>query len=262
MTNNKHLYWRRVLILFLLGFLGVVSFAPVIPKLTEISGQASPLPMFLIQVIATAQSSILLFAMVMLGAWLSPKVNLGTPVLDAWLTKSFDSLDLKKVVLPGLLWGIVGGVILIILANISTIILPEEFIENGNALNPPFYSRILYGGITEELLMRWGIMSFLAWGVYRITQPAKAAIGGHNYIIAIVISAVLFGVGHLPVAFTLFPDISAVVILYILVGNSLFGIIAGFLYWKRGLEAAILAHMVAHGVMFFAEYILLITEQL
>jgi membrane protease YdiL (CAAX protease family) len=38
-------------------------------------------------------------------------------------------------------------------------------------------------------------------------------------------------------------------------GNSIFGIVAGFLYWRRGLEAAILAHMSAHLVLILAIYL-------
>jgi membrane protease YdiL (CAAX protease family) len=33
-----------------------------------------------------------------------------------------------------------------------------------------------------------------------------------------------------------------------------FGVIAGYLYWKKGLEAAIIAHMMAHVVMVMAIY--------
>jgi len=41
---------------------------------------------------------------------------------------------------------------------------------------------------------------------------------------------------------------------YIVVANGLFGLIAGYLYWKRGLEAAIIAHMLTHVVLITAIY--------
>ena len=38
--------------------------------------------------------------------------------------------------------------------------------------------------------------------------------------------------------------------------NALFGFVAGFLYWRRGLEAAMIAHMVAHLIMVSAEQLI------
>jgi membrane protease YdiL (CAAX protease family) len=37
---------------------------------------------------------------------------------------------------------------------------------------------------------------------------------------------------------------------YVLAGNTVFGIVAGYLYWTWGLETAILAHAGAHVVVF------------
>lgn len=107
----------------------------------------------------------------------------------------------------------------------------------------------MYGGITEEIHIRWGLMSFFAWGSYRLTQRKDTDIKPHNYVIAIIIASLIFGVGHLPVAFALSPEVNAYLVSYIIVGNSAFGFIAGYLYWKRGLECAMGAHMVAHVAM-------------
>jgi len=41
---------------------------------------------------------------------------------------------------------------------------------------------------------------------------------------------------------------------YIVIANSVFGLITGYLYWKKGLEAAIVAHMLAHSVIVTAVY--------
>ncbi len=52
----------------------------------------------------------------------------------------------------------------------------------------------------------------------------------------------------------LFPEATHALTLFVIVGNSAFGLIAGYLYWKKGLESAMLAHMLAHVVMFTASY--------
>ncbi len=69
---------------------------------------------------------------------------------------------------------------------------------------------------------------------------------------AIVGSALLFGAGHLPIAAMLAGGLTLPLTLYVITGNSIFGIVAGFLYWRRGLEAAIIAHMSVHVVLIAA----------
>jgi len=41
-------------------------------------------------------------------------------------------------------------------------------------------------------------------------------------------------------------------VIYVITANSIFGIAAGFLYWKKGLEAAMIAHIFAHVVLISA----------
>jgi hypothetical protein len=40
----------------------------------------------------------------------------------------------------------------------------------------------------------------------------------------------------------------------VIVANSVFGIVAGYLYWKFGLESAIIAHILGHVVLALASY--------
>jgi hypothetical protein len=41
-------------------------------------------------------------------------------------------------------------------------------------------------------------------------------------------------------------------VLFVVVANSFFGCVAGWLYWRRGLESAILAHMTTHVILWTA----------
>jgi hypothetical protein len=41
---------------------------------------------------------------------------------------------------------------------------------------------------------------------------------------------------------------------FIVIANALFGLIAGYLYWNKGLESARIARMLVHIVMFTASY--------
>lgn len=73
-------------------------------------------------------------------------------------------------------------------------------------------------------------------------------------VLAIIISSVVFGMGHLPLASALGVDFTVAIVSYVVVANSVFGLIAGYLYWKKGLEAAMIAHMLTHVVIITGIY--------
>ncbi len=74
------------------------------------------------------------------------------------------------------------------------------------------------------------------------------------FVGAILISSLVFGVGHLPVAYMILPEATTALTLFVVVANSIFGLVAGYLYWKRGLESAMLAHMLAHVLLLTASH--------
>ena len=61
-------------------------------------------------------------------------------------------------------------------------------------------------------------------------------------------AALLFGAGHLPAAAQVWP-LDAIVVARVLLLNALAGVVFGWLYWKRGLEVAMLAHFSADLVL-------------
>ncbi|MFC1863867.1 type II CAAX prenyl endopeptidase Rce1 family protein [Thermodesulfobacteriota bacterium] len=237
------------ILLFSLGFFGIVSIVPLIPQLLALQSEPLPMSVEMIQIISVVQSSVLLLLMVWLGSFFSKKVGLTSPVVFAMAHSEDIYKELKPQIIPALIGGIVGGIFILVFLGILSNYLPPEFLSAGEKLTPSWYTKMLYGGITEELLIRWGLMSFLVWGAYRLTQKNGSDIRSHNYILAIIISALIFGLGHLPVAFALSPEITIPLVAYIILGNAAFGFIAGYLYWKRGLECAIGAHMIAHITM-------------
>jgi membrane protease YdiL (CAAX protease family) len=92
------------------------------------------------------------------------------------------------------------------------------------------------------------------WAAWRLLQRSEGAPKPAYVVGAIVISSLVFGVGHLPVAYMILPEATFALTLYVIVANTIFGLIAGYLYWRRGLESAMLAHMLAHAFMLTASY--------
>jgi cation:H+ antiporter len=113
---------------------------------------------------------------------------------------------------------------------------------------------LLYGGITEELLLRWGLMTLLVWAAWRLLQRSEGEPKSAYVVGVILISSLIFGVGHLPVAYMILPEATFALTLFVIVANSVFGLIAGYLYWKKGLESAMLAHMLTHILLLAASY--------
>src|SRR5690606_17750459 len=106
-------------------------------------------------------------------------------------------------------------------------------------------ARILYGGITEEILIRFGLMSLLVWIINKLSGSLSKGV----YFAGILLAAFLFAIGHFPVVFTSMANPSAALLAYVFLGNTLAGVFYGWLYWRKGLEAAFIAHIVTHLVM-------------
>jgi membrane protease YdiL (CAAX protease family) len=97
-------------------------------------------------------------------------------------------------------------------------------------------------------------MTFLVWGAWRLFQKGKGSPNTAVFVFAILISSVIFAIGHLPIAYLLFPDHTVTLTTFVIIGNSLFGLVAGLLYWKKGLESAMIAHAITHLILFSATY--------
>jgi len=104
---------------------------------------------------------------------------------------------------------------------------------------------VLYSAVTEELIYRLLIATLIAWlvarGLARVGRPSSSIAVWSGILVA----AVLFGLAHVPnLADVPHPYLRAITL------NGIAGIVLGWLYWRRGLEAAILAHLVADATLY------------
>ena len=247
-SNNKLFFTLSIF-----GFVGVGSILAFVPMLLEVSlKQDIPFTVSELKLASALQTGLMVVLMAWLGCKFANRVNLHAPIIEAVLSKNNFRHELIKAIQPTLLGGILGGLLMVVFGFISMPYLPAEFVEIGEQLSPPWYTRLLYGGITEEILIRWGMMSLLVWSMYKFIQRNNAEVDSKYFIIAIIVISELFGVGHLPVINLLGAEMTLGLVSYIIIANSLFGFIAGWLFWKFGLESAIAAHMIAHLVIMCA----------
>lgn len=214
-------------------------------------------PPVLLKIASFIQPAVFTTIAVVVGIWLSPKVGLHAPAAEAASRGEAFLPKLKPQILPGVLAGIATGLALVWTWVVAKPSFSAEFISRAEDFNRfvPNVTRFLYGGFTEEILLRWGIMTFLVWAAWRLLQKGQGKPKAVYVVGAIFLSALIFGAGHLPIASMLAGGLTAPIVVYVITGNSIFGIVAGFLYWRRGLEAAIIAHIMAHVVLISAIYL-------
>ena len=121
----------------------------------------------------------------------------------------------------------------------------------------PLWKRLLacfYGALNEEILMRLFLLSLFLWLIGKVWhtsqgQPARGAFWTANVLVAL-----LFGLAHIPAA-ALMMQINAAVIVYVLSLNGLAALLFGYLFWRHGLESAMIGHFSADIVLVIAQAI-------
>lgn len=253
---------RLFLILWIAGIAGVLSIllidlSALMANLPVTARATLPFPPLVVKLLGTIQPTVLLAIAVFMGVTLAPRVGLSAPASEAVAARGDVMPALKPQIFPGLIGGLVAGITIVLSWLLWIPLLPPIFVTRAEQLNKslPFATRLLYGGIVEELLLRWGMMTLLVWLAWRLFQKGQGKPRAVWFVIAIIISSLVFGLGHLPLVSALAVNYTVAIVGYIVFANSLFGLIAGYLYWKRGLEAAIIAHMLTHVVIITAMYL-------
>lgn len=239
----KRLNVKLFLATWLIGLPGVFAVAwSALPLLVE--GRLSPVPLWAAQIASAAQSAMLLALAAFAGTALTPRVGLATPVLSAWVEGRPKFPAIRRQLVPGAIGGIIGATILWLFTSLA----PDALADVQSRFSMPAIVRLLYGGITEEVLIRWGGMTVLVWLLWRFVQAGAGVPSPTVVYVSIGISAVAFGLGHLPFVSALVGTVSPSLGLYIVASNAAFGLVAGWLYWRFGLESAMLAHALAHAL--------------
>lgn len=227
--------------------------AAVFPYALQVSGtpvRALQAPLAVVWAASTLQATLLAGVAAFVGLRLGPRVGLGAPLIsDAVHRRPVAEGRLMRVLGPAVLIGAaVGGLILVLDASVFSVAL-EGRVDQIPRPDPVLgLLASFYGGIVEELLLRFGLMTFLVWLLQR-TFGGKEVSAGQMWI-GIVLAAVVFGLGHLPLTAAAVPLTSGLVA-RALVLNGVPGVVFGWLYWRQGLLAAMASHFAADVVLHF-----------
>ncbi len=243
--RRRRIGWWLVLAA-LLGSLATFPYAQSVLKQTGLAGEQSPeLRSLLGEHVAT--DIFLSLGAIAFGIRLGKSVGLGLPLLVGW--PAVDSSTWRKVrnalVLAAAL-GIAIGVLDAIADRAVGRWLPRPRFA---ITAPPAWAGFLASlgaGVTEEIVFRLGLMTFLVWLCARDTRrfPHSAWVVWAGNALA----ALLFGAMHLPQA-ALIYGLTGPIVAFTLLGNAIPGLVFGWLYWKRGLAAAMVSHCLADVVL-------------
>lgn len=248
--------WKLFFVLLAAGLAGVIAALPMIFEMVEQFVPESeqqdleanlPLPIPLLILAAFVQNSVFLGAAIAAGLALSRRIGTGSPLLAAKLNGEA-APQWRRVLTQAAIAGTMLGIVLVAV-DVAIFLprMPSAIRELAQAI--PLWKRLLagflYGGITEELLMRLFLFSLVAWLLGKVWRgergyPSAGAFWTTNCVIA-----VLFAVGHLPATQSLAPLTPAIVVRSLIM-NGAASLTFGYLFWRRGLEAAMVAHACAH----------------
>jgi membrane protease YdiL (CAAX protease family) len=243
--------WKLGISMWIAGMVGV--FAAITLFVPAFLAQHPPhhpikLPMWMVLTLLCAQTGLYLAGFVWCGVALASKVGLHAPAFEAFASGRPIGVALAPQLLPGLIGGLLAAAI------------PWYFTSHGLIIEihspSALLMAVLYGGIDEEIMMRWGLMTLFVWLGWRLS--GRSPRGPSTVVVwsAIMLSAVVFGAGHLPSTYALNGHLTGTMVGSVIVAGAVFGVVAGYLYRRWGLEAAMICHGLSH-LFAYAAYKLL-----
>jgi Type II CAAX prenyl endopeptidase Rce1-like len=237
-------FWAEFAVLYAAALFGGLAFIPYSLRLIEASGRPAKASLLKLAALTFAQNAVL-SVVVVAGLLAAHAVGLGAPYVDAAIGLGRAAQPLSSLLHRA---SVLGGAAGLVLLSVDLVLLPRlpALLEMARKTSLwENFTASFYGGLNEELLTRLLGLSAVAWLLSRLWhtssgQPTDAVFWSAN-----VIMAVLFGLGHLPAAQAVVGRITPLVLARTLVLNGPIALVCGWLFWRFGIEAAVVAHFVA-----------------
>lgn len=237
------MFWPAFLSLTAVGLLGILVFAATAPR--RILDQIPIAGTLRKRLLIAAQPAVLLIVLAAAGSAVAKSVSSESLIVDAVRGETLAEGWLAPLLIF-LAVGIAAGAFLYLVDrwwkpwwgdHEDTDLITDW--QAGSLV-----SGITYGGLTEEVLMRWGMMGIVLWGLAAVVGETGDP-GPAIATVAILISALLFAAGHLPAALV-GETRTGRFIVRIIALNTLAGLLFGWLFWQWNLETAMAAHVGFH----------------
>jgi membrane protease YdiL (CAAX protease family) len=241
MSLNKKLF----ILILLGGALSVLAVLPYAFSLQQDLLQDVPFSLPVLALLSFLQSAVLLAIATSLGLFFAKKVGFKFTALEQALSGKSNAIQWKDFLRLPIVLGIVIAVVIFFgdwLFKLAGVVIDDKYITEI-----PIWKRFLaafYGGIGEEILLRLFLVSMLVFVFGKITRSETPLSRSGLVWSAIVLASIIFGLGHLP-ATSAIIELTPLVIARAIVLNGIAGLVLGWLYWRWGLESAIIAHFTA-----------------
>jgi membrane protease YdiL (CAAX protease family) len=236
--------WKMFFILVIVCVITVLLVMPYSLALTSSEIKITPV-IFLLTI---AQNLVLFSITVFFGLLLSKHIGIGLSILQGAMEGKNQTKELKSILVPSVGFGILTGILIVLLSLLFDRLIPEL---NNMGVSIPAWKAFLasfYGGIAEEVLLRLFLVSLFVWITFKIKKTSDGKPTNIGILLSIVLAAIVFGLGHLP-ATAQITSLTEIVVIRAILLNGVGGIIFGWLYWKKGLESAMIAHFSADIVL-------------
>jgi membrane protease YdiL (CAAX protease family) len=179
-----------------------------------------------------------------LGLLLARKVGLGVPILESWLAGQSVQLRMRAMLWESVLAGVGMGVMALLVLRV---VFRVPIAGLASAAKVAVWKRVLgayEAALEEELLFRLVLLSLLAWLFGKVWQGQDSRPGMRALWTANAIASIVFAVAHLSSV-----SAAAIALPGRVVTTSMAGVLFCYLYWKHGLEGAVVAHLTADMVL-------------
>lgn len=258
--NRRRYPWKVFVFLWLAGTVTSPLVLPYYYGLLETAPNPPELPQSLAVIVGSVLLRNGLFMLVAagLGLLVARQIGLGAPYLESWLEGAEPpARPFREIVRPALFWAVATALIAFAVDAVFVYGLGVDFPA------PEIHARIdvpawrsglasFWAPFTEETLDRLLLLSLVAWlgmKLFRVTGEGRgrtAALWTAN-----VATAFFFGWYHISneqLFAEVVPSVVAVRTVLIVMAP---GLAFGWLFWRYGLEAAILSHFAIDVVVHF-----------
>lgn len=259
--RSRYPFLKSFGILFSIGLAGVVSslifILPQVDDLKAANPALAEVPAALLPLMLMMNPLLLLAAAAAVGTWLAPRVGLRSLLVEKVVFGSPVLSELRRALPTALTLGLLLAPVILFLDWLMMPLTGLGAITDSAAPIPfsQLLMGLLYGGITEEILLRWGFMSLLVWVGGAAFQRSQSAPKKSLVVSAIFLAAVLFGIAHLPAMSTM-ATLTGWVVFRTVMLNTLGGVVYGWVFWRYNLETAMIAHASTHIGFFLVSLIL------
>jgi membrane protease YdiL (CAAX protease family) len=221
---NRETRWRTVFTLVLMQFLGNLAAIPL--NYSSVNGFTEPLTDWVLWTLIS-------IPVIWVAVSISAKVGLGTPLIEGYVPKRNRPAWVREVL---------SFTVICILVTLPLYLLINSGITQSTY--PQGWQLVLasvQAGVREEVFSRLLLMSLFVWIWSRIKKEAGRP-SPRIVWVGNIFSAIIFGFGHIDNVSTsaelLMPFLGVFGV------NAFLGLFFGWLFWRYGLEAAILSHFI------------------